>query len=120
MAQLAELQRFLATAEGLAPDLNPINLTSNTTLALALTVALTLTRCFARPARADRAAAWHGPFPIRALHYLLCSRWSARAVDCGGVEGRIHLASTNRRAEQGLLSGLLRLILPVDPAPAVQ
>ena len=78
MAQLAELQRFLATAEGLAPDLNPINLTSNTTLALALTVALTLTRCFARPARADRAAAWHGPFPIRALHYPLFPMVSAR------------------------------------------
>jgi len=78
MAQLAELQRFLATAEGLAPDLNPINLTSNTTLALALTVALTLTRCVARPARADRAAAWHGPFPIRALHYPLFPMVSAR------------------------------------------
>ena len=78
MAQLAELQRFLATAEGLAPDLNPINLTSNTTLALALTVALTLTRCFARPARADRAAAWRGPFPIRALHYPLFPMVSAR------------------------------------------
>ena len=86
MAQLAELQRFLATAEGLAPDLNPINLTSNTTLALALTVALTvaltlaltLTRRFARPARADRAAAWHGPFPIRALHYPLFPMVSAR------------------------------------------
>ena len=77
MAQLAELERFLATADGLAPDLNPINLTSNPTLALALaltvalTVALTLTRRFARPARADRAAAWHDPFPIRALHYPL-------------------------------------------------
>ena len=82
MAQLAELQRFLATAEGLAPDLNPINLTSNTTLALALavalTLALTLTRRFARPARADRAAAWHGPFPIRALHYPLFPMVSAR------------------------------------------
>ena len=72
MAQLAELQRFLATADGLAPCLNPINLTSNTTLAL------TLTRRFARSARADRAAAWHGPFPIRALHYPLFSMVSAR------------------------------------------
>ena len=87
MAQLAELQRFLATADGLAPGLNPINLTSNPTLAalalaLALTVALTLAliliRRFARPARADRAAAWHGPFPIRALHYPLFPMVSAR------------------------------------------